>query len=948
MRTRNPRLGAIALLAVLQGWSLPTYSDDDPSTVGKVASDNGLTADGLFRVKTPSIMRIEMSAEIPPDINVALEHYDRIAELPNVNPGLRAEAMRRGAYLRVQRFDAGEENPESLQHAIALYEQLLKDVPDDPGNDRALYQLARAYQLNGDAEKSIDSLLALGKRFPQSALIGDGLFRAGEQLFVRARYEEAEQAYAQVVAIGPSTPFYETADYKYGWSLYRQAKYDTALPVFIAILERTLPVNSADQLDKALAGADAATRGKAGDVLHAASLAAVGIGPGAPLNQYFDRHGEPAFSPLIYRAEGTYLLGKQRYTDAAATYTAYRTRHPKSDLSPEFQTLVIQAYTDGGFADLVLQAKEQYANDFAPNSPYWAGRTPSADVLATTRTHFDDIARHYQSLAQRSPAGDPSRTANFLKAADWYARTLALFPIDARTPQVHVLYADALLDGGKLQQAAAEYTRAAYEYSDNKLAPEAAFAAVQVYQRIAQESDGAARDAALKQSIDASLQLVERLPQHPKGNDVLTQSAEDLLTLKQPQQAIDISARVLATEAKASPELIRRSLSVTADAYFELKQYEQAEAAYTQLLARLSPNDERRPFVAEQLAASAYKQGEAARDAGDLRLAAQKFLRVGQVAPASPIRANADYDAAAAFAELKDWPATAATLEAFRQRYPQHTLIGDVDKRLAYAYEQDEKWRQAADVYARIAERNTETLDTRRDSAWLAATYYDKSTQPVLANQAYERYVDQFAQPVDRAMQARRRLADIARDNLHDRQRYQRWLTEIVTAGEGSRDPGVRIMVAQANLEIGRDQAMTAKQLALSLPLEKSLPVRLQATQQAIATLSRAAESGDAETTTAATFELGSIYRDFGRAILASSRPPGLSGDALDQYNVLLEEQAFPFEEKAIKAYEANLMRVRQGIWNDWVRQSARALVEIAPAQYGKQDQRDPTYESLL
>ena len=46
---------------------------------------------------------------------------------------------------------------------------------------------------------------------------------------------------------------------------------------------------------------------------------------------------------------------------------------------------------------------------------------------------------------------------------------------------------------------------------------------------------------------------------------------------------------------------------------------------------------------------------------------------------------------------------------------------------------------------------------------------------------------------------------------------------------------------------------------------------------------------------------------------MSSQRQKNLSKDELEQYDVLLEEQAFPFEEKAIKLHEVNAARARDG-----------------------------------
>ena len=46
---------------------------------------------------------------------------------------------------------------------------------------------------------------------------------------------------------------------------------------------------------------------------------------------------------------------------------------------------------------------------------------------------------------------------------------------------------------------------------------------------------------------------------------------------------------------------------------------------------------------------------------------------------------------------------------------------------------------------------------------------------------------------------------------------------------------------------------------------------------------------------------------------MASERPKTLKGDALEQYNLLLEEQVFPFEEQAIQIHELNVGARQRG-----------------------------------
>ncbi len=72
------------------------------------------------------------------------------------------------------------------------------------------------------------------------------------------------------------------------------------------------------------------------------------------------------------------------------------------------------------------------------------------------------------------------------------------------------------------------------------------------------------------------------------------------------------------------------------------------------------------------------------------------------------------------------------------------------------------------------------------------------------------------------------------------------------------------------------------------------------------------------------------------RTFWAPSGPGSLEGDELEQYNPLLEEQVFPFEEQAIQIHELNVARAKEGVYDEGVRKSFKALAELKPGRYGK------------
>ena len=944
--TRRLALPLLTLTLLATACSQPNLRPQDKSPPIK----------SLGKLKQPdqNKLPIILSDPVTPDPEKALENYRAILELAP-DDTVRQEAMRRMADLQVQTDDAeggGENSEKLLADSILTYQQLLQETPNDARNDRVLYQLARAYQNSGQADKAVETLTKLTTEFPNSTLNGDAHFRRAELLFRLANYPEAEREYRYVMDLGGSTPFFEPAQYKYGWSLFKQSRFDDALPVFFAILDRELPPGELKDVDAALKAVQKGKADLAKDSLRVTSLAFSVMGGGPAVNQYFSTHPEPRFYPLVYNALGEMFLDKRRFSDAAGAFAAFIERHARHPAAPQFQARVIEVYRDGGFNDFVVREKERYVNTYAPGTDYWSGAAPTPEVMTALRTHLEDLARHYQALAQQGekvPQVDQVAVNKaFLASAGWYRRILEIFPEDPKAAEINYLLAETLEDGGQALQAAQEFTKTAYGYPMHPRSLDAGYAAILAYHKHAEAQPVAARPQALRLAVDASLKLADEFPTHPQAVTALTRAAQDLYELKD-AQAVAVAQRVLAYNPGPTPEQRRVVQGVLGDSYFAQGDFARAETAYADLLKLTPQGDPQRPQVVEQLAASIYKQAEAARASGDLRAAADGFLRVGRVTPEAAIRQTADYDAGAALIALSAWGEATTVLEGFRSRYPASNLLTDVDKKLAIAYVKDNKPYQAADAYRRIAARTSETAEVRQDAAWQAAKLFDDAKQLPDAVKAYEFYVGAFPTPLDRAIDARRRIADIYKGQ-GDGYRYLFWLRELITADENAgrnRSEHSKSIAAQAALDVGRITAEDAARIKLRAPVEVSLPQRKGAVEAAIQALEKAAAYGYADITTAATYELGSVYQSFAKALMESERPKNLGAEETEQYNILLEEQALPFEEKAIAAHEGNLKRVGQGFWDEPIAKSVTALGTLSPAKYGKRETGGDSYDTL-
>jgi hypothetical protein len=109
----------------------------------------------------------------------------------------------------------------------------------------------------------------------------------------------------------------------------------------------------------------------------------------------------------------------------------------------------------------------------------------------------------------------------------------------------------------------------------------------------------------------------------------------------------------------------------------------------------------------------------------------------------------------------------------------------------------------------------------------------------------------------------------------------------------------------------------------------------------------KALDYGVAEVTTAATFGMAELYRQLGADLMASERPKGLDAEAKEQYDVLLEEQAFPFEEKSIELHETNTRRTGDGVYDEFVQRSFDVLAKLKPARYAKAEKSEDYVPTL-
>ncbi|HSN70021.1 MAG TPA: hypothetical protein VLT59_00865, partial [Steroidobacteraceae bacterium] len=480
--------------------------------------------------------------------------------------------------------------------------------------------------------------------------------------------------------------------------------------------------------------------------------------------------------------------------------------------------------------------------------------------------------------------------------------------------------------------------RTAYEYDLHPRAAEAGYAALVAYEKHEATLAGEDRSIWRAQMTDSKVRFATAFPAHPQAGAVLTSAAEDLYAVADYDSTITVTQQVLGLVPPVNAERRRIASTLLAHSLFERARYPEAEAAYLALRPQLSSDDPLRGDVEERIAASIYRQAEQKQAAGDGLAAVDDFLRVALLAPGATIRANAQYDAAAELVRLGEWSRAVGVLESFRAEFPEHALTSDVTRSLANAYLETGEATRAAAEFERIAGSAGEADEVRQAAAWQAAELYEGSGLSADAARVYAGYVRDFPRPHDPAMEARARLVDLS-TQLNDASARDLWRRELIRADReagAARSDRSRYLAAHAALGLTESAVAAYAAIRLVEPLDQSLAAKQTAMERALELYGHALDYQVADVVAAATYGMAELYRSLARELLASERPAGLTPEELEEYDLLLEEQVFPFEEKAIELHELNANRVREGVYDDWIERSFTALAELVPARYGK------------
>lgn len=815
----------------------------------------------------------------------------------------------------------------TLDRSIEFLEISLRDYPEAKNNDKSLYHLARAYDQKGEYDKSIATLQKLVRKYPKSDYYVESQFRLGEAAFSRGEYTRAEDIYTEVLVSRDNQVFRQNARYKRGWARFKQEYYHEAVDDFVEVVNESgfKPYDSLGD----------SAKNQFDEYFRALGLSFSYMGGAAALTEYFA--GKPDFAYIFetYAHVSEIFRTQQRYSDAAGIFEKFAHNHPDSRHVPDAGLRIVEIWRDSGFTAMAISSLEGFYSRYHPQHNYWAEEKRDAQLYTKVTSALKDnivlAASHFHREFNKS--GNP---ASFEQARSWYERYLRHYKSSSQKDNIHFLYAELLQQNKQYAQALQHYELAAYD-SNIILNKDAAYASILLATRLHRDAQAAPdKRTYLDKLVHYSLLYTRLYPHDKHAIQIMTHAAQESYLAGKYAQTISLIEQF--SDLPYTPATYNIHV-IKAHAYFRQADYSAAEAAYKSVITRYQHKDTAARQIRDNLAIAIYNQASAAQKQNNIASAIGHYVRIVDVVPESEVAATGLYDAIALSISNEMWDDVIRYIRAFQHHYPSHKYSHEVSKQLSVAYLKSDRDIEAAGELVRIA-RSEQDSEYKIAALWKAAELYESNKDYPAASRAFAEYAKNHPRPYPQYVEAMHKLVGLT-TQTGSAQEADKWRQAILTADKRTpadlKTERTRFIASSAALELARVQHQRFSAVRLSAPLKQNLARKKQLMQEAVNLYGQASAYRVSDTATEAVHAIGDIYQSFSKALLESERPGHLNAVELEQYNILLEDQAFPFEEKAIEFYETNLTHVKDGVFDDWIQQSQARLAKLFPARFGRE-----------
>ncbi|MEA2624163.1 MAG: hypothetical protein QOD06_208 [Candidatus Binatota bacterium] len=706
----------------------------------------------------------------------------------------------------------GAANRQQIERATALLEETLRQ-PASPYREDALYFRALALEESGRHDEAIEEFRAFVRELPASGHAAELWFRLGNDAVQRNQPADAVPAYEEVLRRADPR-YHDQAAYLLGWSAFaahQDARARTTLVELLESLERgrrqseSLYSQSIELLAK---------------IVRAEGDLSVYAGP--RIRGSGGSGGQPEFVGRALRRTADLFAETSAYADAARAYEQLLRDFPDRDDAADVEARALDAYRKAGDETAAETARERLIQRRVAAAAI--DPAASGEVGPLLR----DSAIHHHERARQQKTADAYRVA-----IDAYQKYADSQPVGAGKNEAEFFQAEALKEMGDAAGAAERY-RIVAEIRDAAHGEDAAFRRVALLEELSRAGGSSIDDV-----IAACRDYSRLFPGGPRETELGVRQATIFYERQRWAEALAagnaVIDRIASGGGRAALELmLARAALASGDAA-------RASASASRAAAEPEAPKETRTAADEVIASARTKLADAlaAERPAD---AAALYREVVESQPGAVAARDAALAGAGIYRRLGDAGSAITLYEKFLGTSPPDDLRA-VRVRAELARALLDAGRDAdAERFAREAGARAPVGLSGEEIGRLEGALAE--ARLVLADVALRRFdAVQLVEPVERALDAKRRALDEALTRLREAATYG---FADVSLASYYKIGYAQLRFAEALLEAPRPRNLNHEEQDRydTLLREQASPYRLEAEKAFRLTLERAHAAG--------------------------------------------------------------------------------------------------------
>ncbi len=790
---------------------------------------------------------------------------------------------------------------------ISRFKKLKERFRYEKGGDAVYYVLGYVLSEEGELNEASKIFEELTKDYPESEYALEVNFRLGEMYFDTGQIGEAAEAYGRILKF-PNSVFFEKALYKLGWIYFKLEDLRKAVDTFATILDKKWGEEAESRLAEEASSCIVLLISRSGNIDQAID--------------YFESRGVKVYTPIILERLANVFAEQMKYESAIKVLAHVIEAFPQAPSRPFTMEKLADIYDQIGNERKAVDLRWELINIHNPGTDWYAryctGDCGKVDRLISTTVM--DVSKKIHMKGKKGEDGYDIRNA--IKG---YQLFLSFYPKAPEENEVNVLLAEAFFDAKMYPEAIKEYEKVAQLFPQGADRGEIAYSMLLAYEiLLLNEKD--------IRTVDSAKEVLDKYEGDLRECGKLNSSVYKLSDMCAEVGMYDRARGSLAPLMNGD-DAVAANYKI-AELFIKENKLSAAEEIISKLLDKHTS-----PEVKEELAEIRYKMAEERLNSKKTKDAMAMFSKVLDTFPGSRVGEAALIRMGQIHIKDRDIKGLKNVSDRLFKIYPASSgavgLLVEGGKKIE-KYDPD----GAVYLYESAASISRDSNDSNK-LIIAAAKLAEANGDCKKAEGLFLKYLE-APHSYEEEAEAGLGLAhcQIAQGK---REEGYRNLNKVMSLD------GIAVEnLAKARLILASDNQETYMAVKIVQPFEETLKEKTSLLEASLKDYSQIAKYAIPELQPEVFFRMGRILENYRDSILQAEKPKDMSKQESEEYNFLLEERAYPYEEQAVKAYEKSVQSGRKsGVFDEWFNKSLGRLAELKPAIY-KRDKSGNAMETVI